>query len=229
MTKGNIINFKDNFYREFKVLTSATHHNIREDRRLLIPFTNGEKIGFVDKDNRVVVPLAYSMYYGECYGGEDFVVVEKPAPEGKKGNRWGTLQGVINSKGEEILSCEYLHIYPSIRGKRRLFTVVLQNGEHAVITSKKDIIVPSNKYFIIGGFRNGFARVRAGKITNGVTHTDAKWGIIDEEGKEILPLEYNDIWDFYKGDWDAARLAKDGHQYNFFFKYRELIPFDLPH
>lgn len=38
----------------------------------------------------------------------------------------------------------------------------------------------------------------------------AKWGIINAQGKEVLPLEYDDIWDFFNKDISFTTVEKDG-------------------
>lgn len=38
-----------------KVLVPASSYNMQDDGRLFIPFTSGDKIGFVDKDGVIVV------------------------------------------------------------------------------------------------------------------------------------------------------------------------------
>lgn len=40
-------------YTKFLVLASS--YNMQDDNRLLIPFTSGDKIGFVDKEGAIVV------------------------------------------------------------------------------------------------------------------------------------------------------------------------------
>ena len=38
----------------------------------------------------------------------------------------------------------------------------------------------------------------------------AKWGIINAQGEEVLPLEYDDIWGFYGSDISFTTVEKDG-------------------
>ncbi len=38
----------------------------------------------------------------------------------------------------------------------------------------------------------------------------AKWGIINERGEEVLPLEYDDIWGFFNRDISYTTVEKDG-------------------
>lgn len=47
-----------------KVLVPASSYKLEEDPRLLIPFTSGNKIGFVDKNGVIIVEPQYDMYYG---------------------------------------------------------------------------------------------------------------------------------------------------------------------
>ena len=52
--------------------------------------------------------------------------------------------------------------------------------------------------------------------------TFAKWGIIDEQGKEVLPVEYDEILDFFGKNSDSAKVVKDGVE-------REVFFYDLNH
>lgn len=58
-----------------KVLVPASSHKLEEGPRLLIPFTSGDKIGFVDKKGIIIVEPQYDMYYGDCYCKEDKIRV----------------------------------------------------------------------------------------------------------------------------------------------------------
>lgn len=50
------------------------------------------------------------------------------------------------------------------------------------------------------GFTNGYARVCKNE----------KWGIINEKGEVVLPLEYNSIWKFYgKPELQSTKVVKD--------------------
>ena len=51
------------------------------------------------------------------------------------------------------------------------------------------VVVPFGKYNWIDGFDNGLARVKIGGVTNGIN--ESKWGLIDEEGEVVLPIEYD--------------------------------------
>lgn len=38
----------------------------------------------------------------------------------------------------------------------------------------------------------------------------AKWGIINEEGEEVLPVEYDEIWKFFGKNRSSTKVVKDG-------------------
>jgi hypothetical protein len=65
-------------------------------------------------------------------------------------------------------------------------------------------IVPFGKYNWIDGFDQGLARVRKGSYAN------SKWGIINEKGEEVLPIEYDKIWNFLGKDRYSIRITKNG-------------------
>jgi hypothetical protein len=117
---------------------------------------------------------------------------------------------------------------------------VVENRDYqwAVIDNQGNFVVPFGKYGWIDGFDSGLARVRTyttpeqfreatAKFLNmsadrvGIvcaTHNSvkgnniiAKWGIINEMGEEVLPVEYDNIWNFYgKSRW-STKVEKDGY------------------
>lgn len=56
-------------------LVPASSYNMQDDNRLLIPFTSGDKIGFVDKEGAIVVKPQFTMYYDDCYDESDNIRV----------------------------------------------------------------------------------------------------------------------------------------------------------
>lgn len=51
------------------------------------------------------------------------------------------------------------------------------------------------------------------------THPEqyAKWGIINEKGEEVLPLEYDNIWNFLNKGRLSTKIVKEGHGEEIFF------------
>lgn len=208
--------------RYTKILVPAKSYDVKSDRRLLIPFTMGQKIGFVNSQGQIIVHPKYSMYYGDCYDEKDYVRVCKPYSYGfprSNGNVSSyarPIYGLINFKGEEVLPMEYFSICPSL-GNKSLFSVQKKNYQHGVITADGKVVVPFGRYSWIDGYDKGLARVKKGNITNGLANSGAKWGLIDEEGNEVLPVEYDNIWNFYGKNRLSTMVVKDKRQSELFF------------
>lgn len=185
-----------------KVLVPASSYHMQDDNRLLIPFTSGDKIGFVDKEGTIVVKPQFTMYYGECYDENDIIKVSIdnlygfPRSGGKVATYKRPMYGLINYKGETIFEPSFYSLLPAI-GNKKLFTVQNNHFEYAVLNIDGTEVVPFGKYSWIDGFDNGLARVRIGNVTNGQIQNGSKWGLINENGDEVLPLEYDNIWAFY--------------------------------
>ena len=58
-----------------RYLVPADSYEINGDKRLLIPFTDGDKIGFINRMGEIVVKPRYAICYGECYDETDFIRV----------------------------------------------------------------------------------------------------------------------------------------------------------
>lgn len=185
-----------------KILVPASSYNMPDDNRLLIPFTSGDKIGFVNKEGGIVVKPQFTMYYGDCYDESDNIRVAVdnlygyPRSGGKVATYKRPMYGLINYKGETIFEPSFYSLLPAI-GNKKLYTVQNNNFEYAVLNIDGTVVVPFGKYSWIDGFDNGLARVKIGKVTNEQKDNGNKWGLINENGKEVLPLEYDDIWTFY--------------------------------
>lgn len=58
----------------------------------------------------------------------------------------------------------------------------------------------------------------------------AKWGIIDENGNEVLPTEYDEIWKFLGKKRLSTKVFKDGVEEEIFFHdLNPLIPMPISH
>lgn len=79
-----------------------------------------------------------------------------------------------------------------------------------VIDSKGNIVVPFGKYDWIDGFDSGLCRVKIGKEPSTLANNGNKWGIINEHGEEVLPCEYDEVWNFYGKNRCSTRVVKDG-------------------
>ena len=192
---------------------------MQDDHRLLIPFTSGDKIGFVDKEGAIVVKPQFTMYYGDCYDESDNIMVSVDCLYGfiRSGGRVATykrpMYGLINYKGETIFEPSFYRLIPAI-GNKNLYTVQDKNYKYAVLNIDGKEVVPFGKYNWMDGFDNGLARVRIGNVTNGQIQNGSKWGLIDENGKEVLPLEYDSIWTFYGKKRVTTKVVKGNVAHN---------------
>lgn len=213
-------NFKNIKQLHTKILIPVDMHDIVSDLRLLIPFTNGDKIGFMNNQGMIIVKPQYTMYYGECYSENDLIRVSIIDTYGfpKSGGNVSTYQrplyGLINYKGEVLLEPVFYTMISAI-GNKRLFTVQNKRYEYGVITADGEEIVPFGKYQWIDGFDKGLARVKLGKVTNGIKDSGNKWGLIDVDGNEVLPVEYDDIWNFYAKNRITTKIIKDKKSIDF--------------
>ena len=201
--------------KDAKILIPATSFNMEADTRILIPFTSFDKIGFMNKQGEVVVKPQYTIYYGECYSTSDFIKVSINESYGFLKNngeidcRIRPMYGIINHRGETVLDTIYYSIVAAV-GNWNILTVQNKNREYGVIDLNGNTIVPFGKYDYIDGFDKGFARVKIGKQTNGQIDSNCKWGIINKHGEEVLPAEYDDIWNFYGKSYDSIKVFRGG-------------------
>ena len=196
-----------------KILVPASSYNMQDDKRLLIPFTSGDEIGFVDKEGVIVVKPQFTMYYGDCYDESDNIRVAVDYLYGfpRSGGRVATykrpMYGLINFKGETIFEPSFFSLIPAI-GNKKLYTVQDKNLGYAVLNIDGTEVVPYGKYSYIDGFDKGLARVKIGNVTNGQKNNGNKWGLINENDDEVLPIEYDDMWSFYGKNRATVRVVK---------------------
>lgn len=196
-----------------KVLVPASSYNMQDDDRLLIPFTSGDKIGFVNKEGYIVVKPQFTMYYGDCYDESDNIRVAIddlygfPRSGGKVATYKRPMYGLINYKGETIFEPSFYSLIPAI-GNKKLYTVQDKNLGYAVLNIDGTVVVPYGKYNYIDGFDKGLARVKIGNVTNGQKENGNKWGLINENGDVVLPIEYDDMWSFYGKNRATVRVVK---------------------
>ena len=207
---------------EINVLIDISNYDLRNDKRQLIPFTTKvrnkrlsiPKVGLIDCSGNIIIPPTYDIVYGDCSSELDIIVLGRANTNITKSgnNSVKYLFDAYNGYGHCIAS-SCLSI--ALSTDKKLISV--EKDGHYVLNSQGVIIVPKGVYSWIDGFDHGFARVREGRITNGKIVNDAKWGIIDKNGQEILPLEYDDIWAFYGTETTFIVVEKDGKEERFSF------------
>lgn len=204
------------------------NYEIKNDDRFLLPFVQDSKIGFVNKEAEIIIPALYQFVLDDFYNDKSLVRVGETY--GASFNRkTSTLAvylrkryGLLKSNGDLLLPIEYENITMPIFSNR----IVLYSYEqgYAVIDFNGKIIVPFGKYNYIDGYDTGVARIKLGKITNGSQESDAQWGIIDENGNEILKPIYKNIWNFYNKALQYTRVESDEMIFEFHFTNRQLMP-----
>ena len=93
-----------------------------------------------------------------------------------------------------------------------------ERRQWGVVDKKGNVIVPFGKYDWIDGFDQGLARVNKWILIDKVSFLKTKvWGIINEKGEEVLPLEYEEIWNFMGKNRYSTKAVKDGEQHDIYF------------
>ena len=93
----------------------------------------------------------------------------------------GYLYGYVNEQGVEQIPVEYDHLYSFENG----ITIAKKDGRYGAIGLNNNTVIPFNlPYEDVRGFRNGHASVR---------DANEKWGVIDTEGKLVVPCTSDTI------------------------------------
>ena len=194
-------------------IVPADKYDVRNDDRLLIPFKQNQKIGFVNQSAVPIVEPKYDIIHGDIKNESDLIRVGVRFSYGyvRSNDKVQTYDrykwGIINSKGKLILAPQYVQI--QISDDKTLFSVKDLEKGYGVINCNGDIVIPFGEYSNIDGFTKGYARVVK----------DAKWGIIDTTGRVVLPIEYDEIWHFHnKPELYSTKVIKDGECLRFNLK-----------
>lgn len=88
-----------------------------------------------------------------------------------------------------------LHIYEY----GDVFVIERKDGLWGVMNKQGDKIVDFGKYDLIEPFFMGLSRVKIGSGASGLKENYGvnKWGIINILGEEVVPVEYDEIWQFH--------------------------------
>ena len=98
-----------------------------------------------------------------------------------------------------------------------VYVVKNEKYQYGVMNSTGDMIVPFGRYAWISRFDHGLARVKnifgeeAIDLEKGLT-SKAKWGIIDEAGNEVLPIIYDEIWNFLQKGRHNTKVFINGEE-----------------
>ena len=206
-------NIKDLQQKNTKILVDANILSFRKRKILLeelLPIMQHHKIGFIDKNGNVVIQPVYDDFKGKSFSRVHTSVCVK------KNNKWG----IIASDGHTIADFEYDFIFPSIsyctnyqennNYFKQLYTVC-KNHQWGVLKIDGSIFIEFGKYDWIDGYDSGLVRVKENE----------KWGMIDYMGQIALPVEYDNIWNFYNRNRGDTIIEKNGTQS--YVKFRDLL------
>lgn len=126
----------------------------------------------------------------------------------------------------------------------RISVVQNKAGQYAVIDAEGKEVVPFGRYMWIDGFDSGLARVRTAGVRyndpnvvavldddfNAIQGKDlasyyadlkrshpeqlSRWGIINMDGEEVLPAEYDNIWNFFGKGRKSTTVENDGSSWH---------------
>lgn len=208
-------------YSQYGVRVSVLigNHNMDKDDRFLVPFiTRQRKWGLMNRKGELVVNPVYDAICNDCQTKDDLIIVGLLHPyafskeDGTIDARVKYHYGLIRTDGTTFLNVKYNSVTLG-----SLITVIGDDGCFAMDYTGK-VIIPKGRYAWMDGFDDGLARVN--KTIEGKT----KWGIIDCNGEEVVPLDYDKIWNFYGKNMDGTNFEKDGQKY--YLKFDLLRPFE---
>lgn len=182
------------------ILVPASQYNLSSDKRILIPFEQSGKIGYMNQSAEIVINPTYDIARGEFYTQNDLVEVGVMKHRLLGGKIYSKMAyGIIDCCGNYILELDYHRLIFSDDGQFVAAQPYENTSARIVYSRKGDIVIAKGEYDWIDGFWKGFARVKR----------NGKFGVIDTKNQIVLPIEYNNIWNFYGKDYDTIIIEKD--------------------
>ena len=140
------------------------------------------KWGFIDREDKMVVPLKYDKV--------------RKFKDGMAAVRIDGKWGFVDRTGKEIVAAKYSTVEDFSEG----MAAVRADKKWGFVNREGKEIVPL-QYSEVKPFCEGCAAVSLKDL----------WGFVDMEGKEIIPLKYDDILDFSEGLAGVALSKKWGY------------------
>lgn len=183
--------------------------------------THQKKIGFVDINGRLIIPIEFD---DTRQFSEGLIAVNKGAQEIeyiKKGGKWGFW----NKKGKEVIPLKYEDAKSFEEG----LAAVKLNGKYGFI-NKKDKVVIDFRFDNVKSFSEGLAAVKVGK----------KWGFIDKKGRwqikpthdrvasfqhQLAKVFYKDSKYYYTGEYGKYGLINTQGKLVLDTIYEQIHPF----
>lgn len=190
------------------IVHSFENHNFDSDNRLLIPFIQYQKYGFMNKSKEVVVKPAYDFVVDTFQHERSLVrigVLSSNAYVGTGGkiiSHPRKLFGLLDAKGGLIVNCEYVGI--QISDDSEYITLQHPILGYSLIDRYGNTIIPYGLYNYMDGAGHNLARVY---IVDKTTNKKC-WGLVDTTGRIALPLEYTNIWNFHEKNRNSTTVEK---------------------
>ena len=186
-----------------RILVSASQYDFSSDKRILIPFENFGKFGFANHNAEIIVEPIFNFVSGELLTETDQIIVGKMKHRifsyGQNHKLYSKLAfGVMDATGRLILETDYARIIFS-DDSQYITAQTYECTGFIVYSNKGDVVIAEKEYDWMDGFWKGFARVKR----------NGKFGVIDTKNQIILPIEYDNIWNFYGKDYDTIIVEKD--------------------
>ena len=158
------------------------------------------KYGYVNKDNKLIVPLKYDEVEGPGGLGIDTARNEDsnwflgPLISVARNGQWG----FVNQSGREVVPTVYdLVKYSGGYGNKPIW--VMKNGVYGAVDTLGNLVIPIIYESEISFYDEKPSRVKL----------NGKWGFIRDDGSTTIPFEYDDTRGFaiYQ---DLAPVSKNG-------------------
>ncbi len=169
-----------------------------------------------DTEYRIEVEPTYDIIIGDVLDKDDIVVLGKLCEMTPNGIFYGVKSIISDTPkcykyiyelflyGSGVFSRKLRRQYERYIGEycitdftlssdRKVVSIMTSDGCWGAINWKQNVIVPQGKYSWVDVFKDGLARVKGGKETNGKLSADTRWGLVDIEGKEVLPPIYSNL------------------------------------
>lgn len=204
-------------------------YNLQEDKRLLIPFVevrknnnyHVQKQGLLNKEGNIVVEPKYDFVVGDCFSNDDLLVLGQYYQEHDNPHIFCHYD-IYSGEGELVFG----DVSDFVMSTDRKLVTIFVNSEYeygwGVASSKNSYLIRPGKYDWISGFHKGYARIKKGTETNGNADADVLWGIVNEEGLDVIPPSYHDIYNFYGKDFDSIKVQKKKDSDYEYISFKEL-------
>ena len=155
-----------------------------------IPYKEGmlivkqeDKSGVVNINGKILIPVEYESITADNYYSDQSMykttgfIVSKKKDEGYR-------YGYINYKGKKVVKTEYTQIdrVTEMQDDKNVYLVAYKNGQAGLLKNKKVVLNYEYEDINYNSYNNVF-----------VVKRNSKEGIVDKQGKMIVPTEYTNI------------------------------------